>query len=82
MTATTRQPVTARQREIYDWIVARYAETRCGIGLRELAAAMGCTSPSAMYSGLRTLERRGYITRTPGRANSILPVVEDATDGD
>ena len=82
MTTTTRQPVTARQREIYDWIVARYAETRCGIGLRELAAAMGCTSPSAMYSGLRTLERRGYITRTPGRANSILPIPEDATYGD
>jgi repressor LexA len=82
MTATTRQPVTARQREIYDWIVARYAETRCGIGMRELSAAMGCTSPSAMYSGLRTLEKRGYITRTPGRANSILPIAEDATDGD
>ena len=82
MTTTTRQPVTARQREIYDWIVARHAETRCGIGLRELAAAMGCTSPSAMYSGLRTLERRGYITRTPGRANSILPIPEDATHGD
>ena len=81
MTTTTRQPVTKRQREIYDWIVARYAETRCGIGLRELATALGCTSPSAMYGGLRTLEKRGYITRTPGRANSILPIVE-ATDGD
>ena len=77
MNTTTRQPVTARQREIYDWIVARYAETRCGIGLRELANAMGCTSPSAMYGGLRTLEKRGYITRTPGRANSILPIPED-----
>lgn len=76
MTATARPPITDRQREVYDFIVQRHAETGCGLGIREIGTAFGWASPTAAYCHLEYLEKRGYITRTPGRANSIVPVKE------
>lgn len=82
MTTTTRPPITARQRRVYDWIVQRHAETGSGVGIREIAEGLGFASPSGAYCHLQYLEKRGYVTRTPGRANSILPIVEEASDAD
>lgn len=76
MTATARPPITERQREVYEFIVRRHAETGMGIGVREIGQAFNFASPGAAYCHLVYLEKRGYITRTPGRANSIVPVKE------
>ena len=76
MTTTTRPPITARQRRVYDWIVKRHAETGAGVGVREIGEALGFKSPGAAYCHLKYLEQRGYVTRTPGRANSIVPIQE------
>ena len=76
MTATARPPITDRQRAVYEYIVQRHFETGCGLGVREIGEAFGWASPTAAYCHLVYLEKRGYITRTPGRANSIVPVKE------
>jgi repressor LexA len=68
-----RPPITARQREVYEWIREQYAERGYGVGVREIGLAFGWASPSAAYCHLTYLEKRGYVTRVPGRANSIIP---------
>ena len=78
MTTTTRPSITDRQRAVYDWIVKRHAETGAGVGVREIGEALGFKSPGAAYCHLYYLEKRGYISRTPGRANSIVPILEAA----
>lgn len=76
MTTTTRPAITARQRAVYDWICQRHAETGAGVGVREIGEAFGWASPGAAYCHLVYLEKRGYVSRTPGRANSIVPIRE------
>ena len=76
-TITTRPRITDRQRAVYDWICARDAETGVGVGVREISVGMGAASPGAAYCHLTYLEKRGYVKRTPGRANSIVPILED-----
>jgi SOS-response transcriptional repressor LexA len=65
---------------VYDWIVQRHAETGMGVGVREIGLAFDWASPGAAYCHLTYLEKRGYITRIRGRANSIVPVVEASHD--
>lgn len=75
MTKTAaRPPITDRQRAVYEWICEQYAERGYGVGIREIGAAFGWSSPNAAYCHITYLEQRGYITRVPGRANSIVPV--------
>jgi repressor LexA len=80
MTATARPPLTDRQREVYDWICTEYASRGYGIGVREISESFGWASPTAAYCHLKYLEKRGYVTRVPGRANSIVPIVEAIDD--
>lgn len=75
-TTTTRPAITDRQRAVYDWICQRHAETGSGVGVREIGEAFGWASPGAAYCHLQYLEKRGYVSRTPGRANSIVPIPE------
>jgi len=78
MTTTARQPLTKRQKAVYRWIANTYAERGYGIGVREIGEAFGWASPTAAYCHLAALEKRGYVTRAPGRANSIVPIGGDA----
>ena len=73
-TATTRPAITDRQRAVYDWIVQRHRDTGMGVGVREIGQAFGWVSAGAAYCHLTYLEKRGYVTRIKGRANSIVPV--------
>lgn len=66
--------ITERQNEVYQWIRDKYAERGFGAGVREISKAFGFASPGAAYCHLHVLEKRGLVTRTPGRANSIIPV--------
>jgi SOS-response transcriptional repressor LexA len=75
-TTDTRPRITDRQRAVYDIICARYAETGIGLGVREISAAMGFASPTGSMCHLKYLEKRGYVRKLPGRANSIVPILE------
>ena len=78
MTTTAKPPLTKRQKAVYRWIANTYAERGYGIGVREISEAFGWASPTAAYCHLAALEKRGYVTRAPGRANSIVPIGGDA----
>jgi repressor LexA len=78
MTTTAKPPLTKRQKAVYRWIANTYAERGYGIGVREIGEAFGWASPSAAYCHLAALEKRGFVTRAPGRANSIVPIGGDA----
>ena len=78
MTTTAKPPLTKRQKAVYRWIANTYADRGYGIGVREIGEAFGWASPTAAYCHLAALEKRGYVTRAPGRANSIVPIGGDA----
>jgi repressor LexA len=77
-TAETRPPLTKRQKAVYRWISKTYRERGYGVGIREIGEAFGWASPSAAYCHLVYLEKRGYVSRVPGRANSIVPIGGDS----
>ena len=58
------QPLTDRQREVLDFVVANiglYSPT-----VREIAAEFGWKSPNAVTVHLDALEKKGWIRRTHG----------------
>jgi SOS-response transcriptional repressor LexA len=73
-TKAKRPPITKRQRAVYDWIKRQHEKQGYGVGVREIGIAFGWSSPGAAYCHLNYLEKRGYVTRVKGRANSIVPV--------
>jgi hypothetical protein len=56
-------PLTARQRKVYDWIVAYIARNTVPPTIREIGAAMGYSSTNATNDHLTAIERKGFITR-------------------
>jgi repressor LexA len=73
-TPTEPRPLTARQREVLEWIkahMAYYSPT-----VREIAAAMSIKSPHGVTVHLEALEKKGYIRMANGRARGIEVVHE------
>ena len=64
--------ITARQREILDYLVATHSLTGLVASVRELQSHFGFSSSNAVTSHLRALEKKGYIKRIEGKARSIL----------
>jgi len=74
-TTTELLPLTARQREVLEWIkanMAYYSPT-----VREIAAAMSIKSPHGVTVHLEALERKGYIRMANGKARGIEVVHAD-----
>ena len=65
-----RAELTKKQHKLLQ--VLRELKSRSGFppSIREVAAALGVSAPTALER-LRTLERKGKIRRTPGRARSF-----------
>lgn len=59
-------PLTARQRAVYDFVRKAIEETGVAPSVREIGDAFGITSPNGVICHLRVLERRGYLTRRSG----------------
>jgi len=79
MTTVLERPLTQRQAEVLGFIKAFHRRHRIGLGVRDICAAFGFASPNGALSHLWPLRRRGLITWTEKRANSIIPVeVADA----
>jgi repressor LexA len=73
-TPTEPLPLTARQREVLEWIkahMAYYSPT-----VREIAEAMSIKSPNGVTVHLEALERKGYIRMANGKARGIEVVHE------
>lgn len=63
--------LTARQRELLDFIAAHIAKTRCAPTYTEMAEHMGLMSKSGINRLVVGLEERGVIRRLPDRARAI-----------
>lgn len=73
-TATEPEPITARQREVYDAIVAYVEERGYAPTVRELCKMFDVASPNGIECHLKPLERRGWITRNAKQARTIRPI--------
>ena len=64
-------PLTARQRQVLDFVERYIARHQYPPTSRELSAACGLGGPSGAQRILGTLERKGYLQREPGRSRAL-----------
>lgn len=65
------EPLTPRQREIYEWIREFIAEYQYPPTFREIGAAFGIASLEGVSCNLKALEKKGWIKRDHNAARSI-----------
>lgn len=63
--------LTARQREVLDFIKERIASRGAPPTVREIMDFIGSTSPNGVVCHLKALEKKGYIEREWKQARSI-----------
>jgi repressor LexA len=63
--------ISARQREILEFIEREMRERGYPPSVREIGDAVGLTSPSTVHSHLNTLQRLGYLTRDADKPRAI-----------
>ena len=66
--------ITARQQDALSAIAAFIRDRGYSPTVRELGECLGLHSSCSAQRHVEALERKGYITRCPGQARSILPV--------
>lgn len=66
-----RQPLTKRQREIYDYIAATIDEHGYAPSLAEICAYAGLSSLSTAHKHVERLRALGYVTRQWGRSRQM-----------
>lgn len=69
-TTTAPRPLTARQRQVLDWISTHCGQHGYGPTLREISAAFGFNVHAAALHR-DVLRRKGHLTYTPGQPRSI-----------
>jgi repressor LexA len=65
------EPLTARQREILEYLRFRQKIRSYPPTVREIGEAVGLSSSSTVQNHLNTLERKGYIRRDPTKSRTI-----------
>ena len=63
--------LTRRQKQILDVIQNHVSELGYAPSIRQISEAVGLSSFSTVHMHLQTLQRKGYISRNPGKARSI-----------
>ena len=74
-----RTALTARQRQILDFILETVADRGYPPAVREIGAAVGLSSPSTVHSHLSALTKAGYLRRDPSKPRAI-EVIDPGTD--
>lgn len=64
--------VTDKQQAVLDCITAFMAEKGYGPTVREICDMLGLSSPSTVHVHLKSLEKKGMITRDPLKSRSIM----------
>ncbi|MCF2662296.1 transcriptional repressor LexA [Pseudoflavonifractor phocaeensis] len=77
--------LTAKQQQIYDYILAFTADHGYPPSVREIGAAVGLKSPSTVHFHMKGLEEAGVIVKAEGKTRAISlpgvpmgPVAEEA----
>ena len=68
--------LTAKQQQIYDYIVSFSAEHGYPPSVREIGAAVGLKSPSTVHFHLKGLEEAGAIVKAEGKTRAITVAEE------
>lgn len=72
MTSTKhRSGLTDRQREVLEYIDENLRSKGYPPSVREIATALGLTSPATVHNHLNTLENKGYIKRDPTKPRAM-----------
>ena len=72
-------PLTRRQREVYNFIRDKIQSRGYGPTVREIGNKFGISSPNGVMCHLKALEKKGLITREPNMSRAIQ-LMEDPTD--
>jgi repressor LexA len=65
-------PLTRRQQEMFDWIVAQITREGRAPTVREIGKQCGITSPNGVLCHVKALEKKGYLVRDWGKARSLV----------
>ncbi len=79
MLGKTNQPkpaLTARQREIYEFLKDKILNRGYGPTVREIGAQFGIRSPNGVMCHLKALEKKGLISREPHMSRAIQLATE------
>lgn len=71
------EKLTVKQQMIYDFLKEEIRTKGYPPSIREICAVVGLSSTSTVHSHLETLERKGYIKRSPSKNRSIEILEED-----
>lgn len=71
--------ITKRQREIYEFIRSYQHDKGYPPSVREMAAAVGLSSPSTVHAHLQALEEHGLIRRDSTKPRALEVFNEDGT---
>ncbi len=74
--------LTAKQQQIYDYIVAFSADHGYPPSVREIGAAVGLKSPSTVHFHLKGLEEAGVIVKAEGKTRAITIAEESVSHRD
>lgn len=66
-----RQKLTKRQQQIYEYICKEVADKGYPPSVREIANAVGLSSPSTVHTHLQVLEDKGYIKRDLSKPRAL-----------
>lgn len=66
------KPLTARQRQVLDFIATFSRSHGYPPTVREICKALKIASPSTVHFHLAALQDKGYLTREPGKSRTIL----------
>ena len=69
--AERMQSLTERQREIYDFVRDKIVNRGYGPTVRDIGAHFGIRSPNGVMCHLKALEKKGLISREPGKSRAI-----------
>lgn len=72
--------ITKRQQQIYDFIRAYQQEKGYPPSVREMAAAVGLSSPSTVHAHLSALEERGLIKRDKTKPRALEVFNQDGSE--
>jgi repressor LexA len=77
-TTAERQPLTARQQDVLNWIIGYIDSHDYPPTLREIQHAYGWRTPNAAKCHLEPLRKKGYVTWVEGCSRTIRVIGGDA----
>jgi repressor LexA len=66
-----KTPLTARQRQIFNFILEQIDRRGIPPTIREIGDQFGISSPNGVRDHLLALQRKGYLKRTPEKSRSL-----------